>query len=155
VRRERDCLRLDCAARMLLDGASSIATARCAGYSSSRQLAEPLRSRFGVTATRMREIGKALRTVRWEATHEAPYRGSWQQTKRQATWRAARRVLRDAQKELAPGTLPAHRVEKALRMRLPRPREPQAPLSVYQAFGPIWTEGPEARRPRKSHRRAA
>lgn len=136
VREERDRARLDRAALILLAEKPSSEAARHARYASSRQLAEPFRQRFGVTPSRMRRIGGAVRTVTWQAGRPGPYRGSWQQRERNSRWRAERRVLREALDELVAGTVPARRVARALDLRLPRPREPRAPLKLYEVFGP-------------------
>jgi AraC-like DNA-binding protein len=143
VREERDRVRLDRAALVLLAGKPSAEAARSAGYVSARQLADPLRRRFGVTPSRMRRIGGAVRTVTWQARRLGPYRGSWQQRERNAVWRAERRVLREALQELVIGTMPARRVARALELRLPRPRELRAPLKLYEAFGPAARFVPE------------
>jgi hypothetical protein len=110
--------------------------ARRAGYASPRQLAEPFRKRYGATPSRVREVGRAIKTVRWQASQRGPYRGSWQQHRRRETWRAARRVLRTAHSELIPETIPASRVDGALALRLQRPRKSKAPLALYEVFGP-------------------
>jgi len=151
VREERDSARLDRAAQVLLAGKPTAEAARHARYASPRQLAEPFRRRFGVTPGRMRRIGSAAGCVRWQAGRPGPYRGSWQQRQRNATWRAERRVLLEARDQLVADTMPARTVERALQLRLPRPRDPRAPLTLYQVFGPAATYVPEEllrRRPR-------
>ena len=136
MRDDRKRLRLDRAALVLLGDKPPSEAAQRAGYASSRQLAEPFRTQFGVTPSRIREIGRAEKTVRWQASRRGPYKGSWQQYRRRQMWRAARRVLRAAHAELTTGTLPADKVERALKLKLPRPREPKAPLALYEVFGP-------------------
>ena len=136
VRAERDSYRLDRAALILLAEKSSAEAAHQAGYASSRQLADPFRRRFGVTPSRMRRIGRAVRNVTWQAGRPGPYRGTWQQKQRNALWRAERRLLRDCLEDLAPTTMPAQRVARALTLRLPRPRQSRAPLHLYEVFGP-------------------
>ena len=79
MRSERDRLRLDRAAQVILATKAHGEAARQAGYASPRQLAGPFRRRFGVTPSRMREISSAVRTVTWQAAQPPPYRGSWQQ----------------------------------------------------------------------------
>ncbi len=140
VRDERDCLRLDRAALILLSTKPPADAARRAGFASARQLAQPFRRRFGVTPSRMREIGGALRTVTWAARQQGPYRGSWQQKRRAAEWRAARRLLRKASSQLSPSTMPLEKVERALELRLPRVRDPRAPLTLYELFGAVWDD---------------
>ncbi|MGP0101972.1 MAG: helix-turn-helix domain-containing protein [Solirubrobacteraceae bacterium] len=136
VREESRRLRLDRAALTLLGGKPPSEAARRAGYASPRQLAEPFRKRYGATPARVREVGRAIKTIRWQASQRGPYSGSWQQHRRRETWRAARRVLRVAHSELTPGTIPASRVEGALKLRVPRPRKSKAPLALYEVFGP-------------------
>jgi len=136
VRDERAKLRLDRAASVLLKGKRPAEAARQAQYASPRRLAEPFRERFGVTPSRMSEIGEAMRTVTWQAEQPGPYRGSWQQRQRRAVWRAQRRVLRNALDELEAGTMPAKKVKGALAVRLPRPREPRAPLTLWEMVLP-------------------
>jgi len=140
VRAERSRVRLDHAASVLLAGMPIAVAARRAGYASSRQLAAPFRRRFGVTPSRMRQVGSAVRTVTWQAKQRGPYRGSWQQRQRRITWRACRRTLLAARNELVAGTLPADKVQSALNLRLSRPRKSPVPLSVYEVFGvaPGW-----------------
>lgn len=38
--------------------------------------------------------------------------------------------------QLVPGTLPARTVERALTLRLSRPRTSKVPLTFYEVFGP-------------------
>jgi AraC-like DNA-binding protein len=143
VRDESRRLRLDRAALTLLGGKPPSEAARRAGYASSRQLAEPFRKRYGATPSRVRDVGRAIKTVRWQASQRGPYRGSWQQRGRRETWRAARRVLRAAHAELIQGTIPASRVDDALKLRLQRPRKSKTPLALYEVFGPAASWIPE------------
>lgn len=129
-------MRLDRAARILLAKMPIAEAARHSGYASSRQLAEPFRRRFGVTPSRMREVGDAVLTTTWQSKQKGPYSGTFQQHQRNATWRAKRRVLRQARSALTPDTMPARKVERALSLRLPRARIPRAPLTLYEVFAP-------------------
>lgn len=76
VREERDAARLDRAANVLLAEKPAAEAARHARYASPRQLADPFRRRFGVTPAHMRRIGRAIRTIRWQAGRPGPYSGS-------------------------------------------------------------------------------
>lgn len=143
IREERDGLRLDRAARTLLGEKSPAEAARRAGYASSRQLAGPFRRRFGMTPSRVRELGRAISQLRWQAKQPGPLRGSWQQRQRSTTWRKQRHVLRVARVELIPHTVVASHVERALQLRLSRPRTPRVPLSLYEVFGPAAEWVPE------------
>jgi AraC-like DNA-binding protein len=126
-------LRLDAAAAALLDGRGVFEAARRAGYSHSRHLAGPFRQQFGILPIEMKQVGGAVRYLRWQAQQPAPYRGSFRARPRARRWRAERATLRNAYARM-PDCAARRRVQRALDLKLKRLVEPPHPVTEYDVF---------------------